>query len=199
MQRRSALKLLAGAAAFPILSRDVLAMFREAYQELPATPAFRTLDPHQNQTVVAIAEMIIPKTATPGATDARVNEFIDLILTDWCATDEKQTFLDGLADVDARSQKKFRKDFVDCAPDQQQEILKDLDSSLTSSLKDSADPVRRKRISKPPEKSFFFMIKQLTLVGYYTSEVGFEDELHEEIIPSDHAGCLPLEMPKGTS
>ena len=35
--------------------------------------------------------------------------------------------------------------------------------------------------------------------GYYTSEVGFEDELHEEIIPSDHAGCVPLEMPKGTS
>ena len=199
MQRRNALKLLASAAAIPLLSRDVVAMFRAAYQDLPATPAFRTLDPHQNATVTTFAEMIIPKTDTPGATDARVSEFIDVILTDWCATDEKKVFLDGLADVDARSQKKFGKDFVDCSPQQQTKILGDLDANLTSSFKDVADPARRKRMTRPPDKSFFFMMKQLTLVGYYTSEVGFEDELHEEIIPSDHAGCAPMETPKGTS
>jgi hypothetical protein len=199
MQRRNALKLLVSAAAIPLLSHDVLAMFRAAYQDLPATPAFRALDPHQAATVTTLAEMIIPKTDTPGATDARVSEFIDVILTDWCATDEKKVFLDGLADVDARSQKKFGKDFVDCSLDLQTKILRDLDANLTASFKDVADPIRRKRITKPPDKSFFFMMKQLTLVGYYTSEVGFEDELHEEIIPSDHAGCAPMETPKGTS
>jgi hypothetical protein len=199
MERRNVLKLLAGAAALPMLSRDVLAMFREAYQELPATTALKTLNPHQNATVTTIAEMIIPKTSTPGATDARVNEFIDLILTDWCATDEKAIFLDGLADVDVRSRKKFGSDFVDGTPQQQTELLKALDASLAASFKDVADPVRRKRITKPPDKSFFFMMKQLTLVGYYTSEVGFEDELHEEIIPADHAACVPLETPKGTN
>ena len=36
------------------------------------------------------------------------------------------------------------------------------------------------------------MIKQLTLIGYYTSEIGFVQELHEEIIPARHAGCVPL-------
>src|SRR5689334_18907423 len=107
MERRNVLKLLAGAAALPMLSRDVLAMFREAYQDLPATTALKTLNPHQNATVTTIAELIIPKTTTPGATDARVSEFIDVILTDWCATDEKTIFIDGLADVDARSRKKF--------------------------------------------------------------------------------------------
>jgi Gluconate 2-dehydrogenase subunit 3 len=199
MERRNVLKLLAGAAALPMLSRDVLAMFREAYQDLPATTSLKTLNPHQNATVVTIAELIIPKTDTPGATDARVSEFIDVILTDWCATDEKAVFLDGLADVDARSRKKFGKDFVDGTPQQQAEVVKALDSGLTASFKDVADPVRRKRITKPPDKSFFFMMKQLSLVGYYTSEVGFEDELHEEIIPADHAACVPIETPKGTN
>ena len=37
------------------------------------------------------------------------------------------------------------------------------------------------------------MMKQLTLVGYYTSEIGFEQELREEIIPPRHAGCVPIE------
>jgi hypothetical protein len=37
------------------------------------------------------------------------------------------------------------------------------------------------------------MIKQLTLIGYYTSQVGFEQELRGEIIPARHAGCVPLE------
>ena len=54
------------------------------------------------------------------------------------------------------------------------------------------EDVRRRR-NRPPEKNFFFMIKQLTLVGYYTSQIGFEQELHGEIVPSRHAGCVPLE------
>jgi len=37
------------------------------------------------------------------------------------------------------------------------------------------------------------MLKRLTLVGYYTSQAGFEQELHEQIIPSSHAGCVPEE------
>ena len=45
----------------------------------------------------------------------------------------------------------------------------------------------------PARKNFFFMMKQLTLIGYYTSQIGFEQELHGEIIPSRHAGCVPLE------
>jgi glucoside 3-dehydrogenase (cytochrome c) hitch-hiker subunit len=44
---------------------------------------------------------------------------------------------------------------------------------------------------RPPERNFFFMIKQLTLIGYYTSQIGFEQELRSEIIPARHAACVP--------
>ena len=121
----------------------------------------------------------------------RVNEFIDLILTEWYDEEEKSTFLTGLADVDAQARDLFSKDFVDCGEKQQIEILQALDDEVAAAR---AEPeMRRRRRNRPPEKIFFFMIKQLTLVGYYTSQIGFEQELHGEIIPSRHAGCVPLE------
>src|SRR6266849_2392589 len=123
MERRDALKLLAGAAMLPLLSRDTLAFFREVHEQLPATSALKTLNPHQDVTITTIAELIIPQTNTPGAKAARVNEFIDLILTEWYDEEEKSTFLTGLTDVDSRTRDLYGKDFVDCAEKQQVEIL----------------------------------------------------------------------------
>ena len=71
MERRDALKLLAGAAMLPLLSRDTLAFFREVHEQLPATSALKTLNPHQDVTITTIAELIIPQTNTPGAKAAR--------------------------------------------------------------------------------------------------------------------------------
>jgi hypothetical protein len=191
MHRRQALRLLASAATLPLLSREAFSLFQAVHDQLPAQPVLKTLNPHQNATVTTISELIIPQTDTPGAKAARVNEFIDLILTEWYDEEEKSTFLTGLGDVDAQARDLFSKDFVDCGEKQQIEILQALDDEVAAAR---AEPeVRRRRRNRPPEKIFFFMIKQLTLVGYYTSQIGFEQELHGEIIPSRHAGCVPLE------
>ena len=163
-------------------------MFQGVHDQLPEQPILKTLNPHQNGTVTTIAEIFIPQTDTPGAKAARVNEFIDLILTEWYDEEEKSTFMNGLADVDVRTRDLYGKDFVECGEKQQTEILQALDDEVAARAQD----VRRRR-NHPPEKNFFFMMKQLTLVGYYTSQIGFEQELHGEIIPSRHAGCVPLE------
>ncbi len=188
MHRRQALRLLASAATLPILSREAFSLFQAVHEQLHEQPVLKTLNPHQNLTVTTIAEIIIPQTNTPGAKAARVNEFIDLILTEWYDEEEKSTFLTGLTDVDSRARDLHGKDFVECGEKQQVEILQALDDEVAARTED----VRRRR-SHPPQKNFFFMMKQLTLVGYYTSQIGFEQELHGEIIPSRHAGCVPLE------
>ena len=190
MQRREALRLLAGAATLPLLSHDAFSLFQEVHQQLPQTAALKALNPHQNIMVVTISELIIPQTDTPGAKAARVNEFIDLIVAEWYDEQEKSTFLTGLADIDQRSQGSFGNDFVGCSDKQQIQILKDLDEEARV----KAEPTVRRRVrnAAPEEKPFFSMIKQLTLIGYYTSEIGFVQELHEEIIPARHAGCAPL-------
>lgn len=194
MHRREALQLLASAAALPLLSRDAFGLFRQVHDQLPAGSALKTLNPHQNALVTTIAELIIPQTETPGAKAARVNEFIDVIVTDWYDDQERSIFLNGLAEVDARSRDLSGKDFVDCSPQQQTQILTGFDEDLTK-VREAAVPgtMRRRLRLKPEEKNFFYMMKQLTLVGYYTSEVGAEEELQYEIIPSSHAGCAKSE------
>jgi len=165
-------------------------LFQAVHDQMPEQSALKTLNPHQNSTVTTIAEIIIPQTNTPGAKAARVNEFIDLILTEWYDEEEKSTFLTGLADVDSRTRDLYGKDFVECGEKQQVEVLQALDDEVAAGR---AEPDVRRRRNRPPEKNFFFMMKQLTLVGYYTSQIGFEQELHGEIIPSRHASCVPLE------
>ena len=96
MKRRDALKLLAAAAALPLLSHEAFSLFRAVHQELPRTAALQTLNPHQNAIVALISELIIPQTDTPGAKAARVNEFIDLIITDWYDDNERANFLRGI-------------------------------------------------------------------------------------------------------
>jgi Gluconate 2-dehydrogenase subunit 3 len=188
MQRREALRLLASAAALPLLSRHAFSMFQAVHESLPEQAVLKTLNPHQDATVITISELIIPQTTTPGAKAARVNEFIDLILTEWYEEEEKATFMTGLAEIDTSARELFGKDFVECGEKSQVEILQALDDEVAA----SGPPDRRRRRSVPPEKNFFFMMKQLTLIGYYTSQIGFEQELHGEIIPARHAACVPL-------
>jgi hypothetical protein len=190
MHRRQALRLLASAATLPLLSREAFSLFQAVHDQMPEQSVLKTLNPHQNDTVTTIAELIIPQTDTPGAKAARVNEFVDLILAEWYDEEERSTFLTGLADVDARTRDLYGKKFVQCGEKQQIEVLQALDDEVAAA-RSEAD-VRRRR-SRPPEKNFFFMMKQLTLVGFYTSQIGFEQELHGEIIPSRHASCVPLE------
>ncbi len=204
MKRRDALKLIAGAATLPALySQDLFALGREVHQQLTAGAGARSLNPHQDATVTAIAEMIIPATDTPGAKGARVNEFIDLILTEWCAAEDRQRFLKGLAKTDERSRKMFGKDFVDCAPPQQEELLTALDEGLTQ-LREAhfqerrhASPVRHEA-EGPVERNFFHQMKRLTLIGYYTSEIGWTQELGR---PPIHMGpyqaCVSIASDSG--
>jgi len=189
MQRREALKLLAASAALPLLSREALALFQEVHDQLPETAALKTLNPHQNATVIAISEGIIPQTKTPGAQAARVNEFIDVVLSDWCDEQDRNSFLKGLDDFDSRCRYLLGKNFVDCSAEEQTHFLQIADSEGPLTQARSAE----NELGGLQQEVFFAKIKQLTLIGYYTSEIGFEQELHKEIIPSRHAGCVSLE------
>ncbi len=194
MQRRKVIRILLGTAALPLLPREVFALLSQVHAELPATPALKTLNPHQDAIVTTIAEWIIPQTDTPGAKATRVNEFIDLILTDWCDDRERAKFLAGLTKVDAQCRDLFGKDFVDCSNTQQKQMLTVLDEELTEIRQTEANLPRRRRLEfEPGDRPFFYVMKQLTLMGYFTSEAGAKQALHYEVIPSHHSQCAPLE------
>jgi gluconate 2-dehydrogenase gamma chain len=180
MNRREALILLAGTAALP---DSLMAMGRAVHQRIRAG-TLRVLTPHQNETVATIAELIIPKTDTPGARAAGVPAFIDVMLADWGDDDQRQMFTTGLANVDERSRSAFGKEFIGCTPAQQSEILQDLDYELA----------RLRDAKSDTSKNFFGAMKWLTLTGYYTSEVGASSELHYRVVPGRFEPCYPLEQ-----
>ncbi len=194
MKRREALQLLATAALSSAIPNKLWAFGRQVHAQANDKPGLRTLNPHQDAIVTAVAEMIIPATDTPGAKAARVNEFIDVILTDWYDDARKQRFLNGLADLDARCEKQFGRDFVACTPAQQTEMLTALDLEVAAARESLSRRVTQRLVEDEElEKHFFYMMKRLTLVGYYTSQVGAEQEAHYEVIPSHRGGCIPLD------
>src|SRR2546423_1233500 len=93
MQRRDVLKLLGSTVALSALPREALAVLIEANAAATHNGGLKTLNAHQDATVVMISEMIIPETDTPGAKGAKVNEFIDLLLSEWFEPEETKQFL----------------------------------------------------------------------------------------------------------
>ncbi|HKV64219.1 MAG TPA: gluconate 2-dehydrogenase subunit 3 family protein [Candidatus Acidoferrum sp.] len=192
MQRREALKLLLAGGSMSAVPTDLLGFFHAAYPASGYT--LRTLNPHQNDTVVAMIDQIIPETDTPGAKGARVNEFIDVILTEWANDTERQNFLNGLAEVDKKSNDLFGKNFTDASPAQQLTWLRAMDEAVAT----KAPRRMRHNNTIPAERDkqltgeFFSVFKNITVHGYYTSEVGFSKELRLEIIPNAQHGCVPV-------
>jgi gluconate 2-dehydrogenase gamma chain len=193
MNRRDALRLLATGAALQLAPDNLLAALREARALLGTQTTVRTLDRHQHATITAIAELIIPRTDTPGATDVRVAEFIDLIVTEWYDAEERAHFLNGLADVDARTQGLFGRNFVDSSPGQQTQILTVLGQQMSEEADALQDHARQYRDSPlEPNENFYYMVRGLTLMGYYTSEAGATRELDFKIIPGRFDGCVDV-------
>jgi hypothetical protein len=200
MERREALRLLAAGAVVPAISPKMMAFFEAAQAQIAVGYALRTLNTRQNAIVTAMADLIIPETDTPGAKAARVNEFLDVILTEWATEEERRNFLEGIENVDQRGKALFGKTFVDCEKAKQEEILRELDQALAVE-REELTPHRPRRETKNNQLqgNFFGVLKRLTLYGYYTSEIGFRQELQEEIIPGAYDGCTPLAQAKKAS
>jgi len=194
MNRRDALRLFTAGAVLPALTPELFAFYQQA--QPGASYSLRTLNPHQNDTVVAMIDQIIPATDTPGAKGARVNEFMDVILTEWANDEERRNFLNGLDGVDKQSNTLFGKDFSSASPVQQIVLLRSMDEvaeTARSQQKEQGPPLWEPAgRDTQMQGDFFTVFKNMTLHGYYTSEIGFSQELKLQIIPGAQHGCMPL-------
>ena len=172
--RRAAL-VLGGVISAPVIA-GVLAACRGRRHS-------GALSSEQLELVATIADHILPETDTPGARAVGVDEFIDAMLAEGYAGEGRARFFAGLADVDARARAACGRPFLECAREQQRAVLEDLDHETF------AEPAPRPGSADVP---FFRTFKELTLVGYYTSEIGATRELHHQPVPGRYDGCVPL-------
>lgn len=190
MHRREVLRLLATGTLLQLTPARLFAVMREARSLVQAHASPHTLNAHQYETVKVMAEMIIPRTETPGASDVGTADFIDLVLSEWYDEPERRRFLDGLGDVDSRAKNVFGKDFVGCAPAQQENLLAVLGDKMADDSKAFSSSGRSQSLRGYSHNSSFYpMFRRLTLTAYYTSEAGATDALHFEMIPGEYRGC----------
>ncbi len=172
--RREALQRAAiflGAA----LSPSILAGALRA-QTLPAGgAALRYLDPRQAATTAAAAERILPKTDTPGALDVGVPAFIDRMYGEYLTGDERFLFATGLKEIEALSRAKSGKGFAALDAAAQDDVLREI-----------------ARASQGKDRTFFALLKELVVTGYFTSEQVGRTVLHYDPIPGRYDACIPI-------
>jgi hypothetical protein len=171
LSRRAALKIMAGSAGVSIsapLLKGATAcaaghhpLVRHALDSSLYTPRF--FNPEQMKTIDLLSEIIIPQDEhSPGASAARVCEYIDIII----AKSNKEgmaLWVDGLAAIDKLAELAQGKKFTDCTQDQQRALVERI-----SANEEHASTI---------EDRFFVALKKATINGYYTSEIGIHKEL----------------------
>jgi hypothetical protein len=159
---------MGGIASAPLMS---YAMATQSKSTKDIKVALDSIAPFENLLSV-VSEMIIPTTDTPGAQGAGVPEFIKLMLSEWYDAGERSRFLDKLSVFDESAIKSGQDSFVSAPESVRIAILKTQDDK--------------------GRQSVFSEIKELTVFGYYTSEVATK-ELNYRLIPGAYNACVPLE------
>jgi gluconate 2-dehydrogenase gamma chain len=170
--------------------RAQLALSQEQQAFLAAQPDYinrGVLDlftPLQRAAVSAMAEQVIPATDTPGAIDAGVPRFIELMVSDWFNASERELFMRGLEDVQQRA----GGDFAALDRAEQLRELEQMEQASADSGWYSLGNVMRIWDDGAP---FICQFKELTVLGFMLSEVGGTQFLRENPMGSFN-GSLPL-------
>ncbi len=147
-----------------------------------------------------VGETIIPATDTPGAKATKIGEFMKIMVTD-CYTDAQQkVFGDGLAGFNDACKKLNGKSFMECNADQRKAFLVSLEKEAKeyNTKRDEKDKPAKEKAQKELDPNYvgspshyYTMMKQLTLLGYFTSEIGMKQALRFLPVPGRYDGALP--------
>lgn len=143
----------------------------------------------QRAVVAAIAETIIPRTDTPGALDAGVPRYIELMVAQWLNEDEREIFLQGLGQLSAAALDAHGSSFDQLDVATRTGMLEALEDAAADSPWYALGNTRRDFLSDAP---FICQIKELTVWGFFTSEVGATEVLRYDPMPMRFDGDIPL-------
>ena len=183
MDRREALKRTAWLMGGVVSAPAIMGVLKgcAAKPTIDWKPVFLSED--QGILVTEVAEIIIPKTDTPGAKDTGVPGFIDLMLKDVYSKEDQDRYLEGLKAFDEAANKEYGDAFIDLNNEQRTAFVKKVHD----------EAVQAEKTSTPaPKRPFILMTKELTMLGFFTSEAGATQVLQYIAVPGSYKGCIPL-------
>lgn len=151
---------------------------------------------HQS-TITELADTIIPATGTPGAKAAGVGPFIAMMIAECYPEKIQKIFVAGLDDLDKRSESKFSGSFATISAAQRTSVLQGLVDDLKKKKTEEAEKAKAGGAKKDPgtpkkDPYFFQLAKELTILGYFTSETGAKQALHYLPVPGKYDGCIDM-------
>jgi len=152
-----------------------------------------------------IGETILPRTSTPGAKDANVGQFMQVMVRDCYEEADQKAFMDGLDKLNDASKKKFNNDFMAITPQQRHDLLVEVDKEAKAYGGKVSEFNNKENQKEKDEKAkgnknytkqhmaphYFTMMKQLTLLGFFTSEPGMTKAVRYLPVPGRYEGCVP--------
>lgn len=181
MDRREAIKrtaLIMGGLVFAPSAAGVLNGCR-ARPSLEWTPELFSAD--QAHLVSVLSDVILPADDTPGARDLGVPGFIEEMVHKVYTQENRDRFLDGLNAFEQEARNQIGSRFVDGTPEEQYNFAEGKNrEAIEGNSAESGTP-------------FFLVFKELTLLGYFTTEVGATQVLRYEAVPGRYDGCMPFE------
>ena len=195
MERRELLKMIAVLTGSAMIGGDVfLTGCKTATKK-----GSGLLSASQIAVLDELGETILPATNTPGAKAVKIGEFMNVFVTDCYRPEQQKTFTDGLANLDDLSKKQFNKKFLSLTPEQRNTLLmslepeaKEFNKQLDEREKSARGEARlamKEFTGAPPH--YYTLMKQLTLFGYFTSEIGNKEALRFLPIPGKYDGAYP--------
>ncbi|WP_215223920.1 gluconate 2-dehydrogenase subunit 3 family protein [Echinicola shivajiensis] len=129
-----------------------------------------------------ISDTILPPTSSPGAKEAGVGEFIPVMVRDCYSQIDQQIIVEGIGKLENSAKSKYNRIFQELTKAERTELLTIID-------KESIDHQQKKGVEEP--RHYFYLIKQITLLGYFTSELGTTKALRYVAIPGKYIGDYP--------
>ena len=143
--------------------------------------------PQKKLLIAELAEVIIPRTDTPGAKDAKVEDYIIKMITENTDDKARKSFLTGLGALEQYTAANYQKLFVNCDKNEKIEILNHFEDKANYSFR-ILNKINKKYFGNP----FFFQLRDLTAEGYSTSFLGATKGMAYDYIPVNYEACIPL-------
>ncbi|MEI9910184.1 MAG: gluconate 2-dehydrogenase subunit 3 family protein [Bacteroidota bacterium] len=148
-----------------------------------------------------IGETILPATSSPGAKAAQIGQFMKIYVTDCYTQASQDEFTKGIVALEEACKKMHGKTFMDCTPEQRRELLLSLEKEAKEFNKgpEEKDKTLREELKGQNKvydfvaspKHYYTMMKQLTLLGFFTSKPGATQALRHVAVPGKYDGALP--------
>ena len=188
MNRRESLKLSGLAIGMGISGSAIISMIASCKQDIASGVKSSILAKEEFLFVEELAEIILPRTKTPGAKDAGVATFLDHFISKIYTADQLKDFKKELSALQQQYQTKYNKTFAESSVDQKNEFVKSLESNnYVPTISIWGNPVH-----DGEELSFYKKLKSMILWGYFSSEkVGKEVLLYQQLAPN-YQGCVDV-------